>query len=95
MSILDSVSGKVFIYPSPNNGEFQVRYYSVKGNEVPRSLVIYDSKGAKVFTQTYTVGRPYDKMSVNMGTAPTGVYRVELSDRNGKRIATGTVMIVK
>jgi len=95
VSILDSVSGKVFIYPSPNNGVFQVRYYSVKGNEVPRSLVIYDSKGAKVFTQTYTVGRPYDKMSVNMGTAPTGVYRVELSDRNGKRIATGTVMIVK
>ncbi len=95
LSISDSVSGKVFIYPSPNKGEFQVRFYSVKGNEVPRNLVIYDTKGSKVFTQTYSIGRPYDKMSVNMGAAPTGIYRVELSDRNGKRIATGTVMIVK
>ena len=36
VSIRDSASGKCFIYPNPNSGQFQVRYYSVANNVLPR-----------------------------------------------------------
>ena len=51
ITIKDSVSGKCFIYPNPTSGKFQVRYYSVANNVLPRTLTIYDAKGDRVFTQ--------------------------------------------
>ncbi|MBK8496907.1 MAG: hypothetical protein IPL50_19345 [Chitinophagaceae bacterium] len=45
ITIKDSVSGKCFIYPNPTSGKFQVRYYSVANNVLPRTLTIYDAKG--------------------------------------------------
>jgi hypothetical protein len=72
-----------------------VRYYSVPGNELPRSLTVFDSKGARVLTQMYAVGRPYDRMDVDLRNVGSGVYRVELGDRNGVRIITGTVVVLR
>ena len=95
ISILDSTTGKVFIYPSPNNGQFQVRYYSVVGNEVPRALTVFDGKGSRVFTQVYSVNKPYAKMDVNLKNIGAGIYWVELADRNGKRLATGRVVVLR
>lgn len=95
LAIGDSVSSKVFIYPSPNKGQFQVRFYSVKGNaNLPRNLTIYNEKGQRVLTQNYLVGRPYDRMDVDIRNHGKGVYRVELSDRNGQRMATGSVVVL-
>ncbi|MBL0199455.1 MAG: hypothetical protein IPP81_04610 [Chitinophagaceae bacterium] len=37
--------------PNPTSGKFQVRYYSVANNVLPRFLTIYDSKGDRVFVQ--------------------------------------------
>ncbi len=95
VSITDSITGKVFIYPSPNKGQFQVRYYSVVGNEVPRALTVFDAKGSKVFTQVYSVNKPYAKMDVDLRNIGAGIYWVELSDRNGKRLATGRVVVLR
>ncbi|MBK6378918.1 MAG: hypothetical protein IPF72_03935 [Chitinophagaceae bacterium] len=36
---------------NPTSGKFQVRYYSVANNVLPRFLTIYDSKGDRVFVQ--------------------------------------------
>jgi hypothetical protein len=94
LSLGDSLSGKVFIYPSPNRGQFQVRYHSLKGNVVPRSLTVFDSKGTRVLTQSYSVGRPYDRMDVDLRPFGKGIYEVELGDRNGQRIATGRVVVL-
>jgi len=93
VSIADSTSDILFIYPSPNSGQFQVRYYSANGNAVPRMLTVYDSKGSRVFTRTYTVASPYTALDVDMSNHATGVYMVELGDRNGRRLKTGRVII--
>jgi len=85
----------LFIYPSPNTGQFQVRYQSLDGNSsLPRNLTIYDSKGARVYSKTYTINAPYGRMDVNMTPLSKGIYRVELSDANGNRIKTGSVLIL-
>jgi len=91
--ISDSVSTKLFIFPNPNNGQFQVRFYSITGNVLPRTLTIYDSKGAMVLNKTYNIGKPYDQMEVDFTHLSSGVYMVNLLDFSGKRLALGKVVV--
>jgi hypothetical protein len=93
ITIRDSASGKCFIYPNPTSGKFQVRYYSAANNVLPRSLTVYDSKGDRVFTQFYTIGRPYDRMDVDMRAYGKGLYWVEIGDLNGNRLTMCRVVI--
>ena len=93
LTIKDSVSAKCFIYPNPASGKFQVRYYSVANNILPRSLTIFDAKGDRVLTQMYTIGRPYDRMDVDMRAFGKGLYWVEIGDHNGSRLTMCRVVI--
>jgi subtilisin-like proprotein convertase family protein len=94
ITIADSTSDILFIYPSPNSGQFQVRYYSSNANApLPRTLTVFDSKGARVFTRNYTISGPYTSMDVDMSNFSTGIYMVELGDRSGRRLKTGRVVI--
>ena len=93
ITIKDSVSGRCFIYPNPNSGQFQVRYYSVANNVLPRGIVVYDAKGDRVLSQNYTIGRPYDRMDVDMRRFGKGLYWVEVVDRNGNRLTMCRVVI--
>ncbi len=93
ITIKDSASGRCFIYPNPTDGRFQVRYYSVANNVLPRTLTIYDSKGDRVFTKFYTIGRPYDRMDVDMRAYGKGLYWVEIGDLNGNRLTMCRVVI--
>ena len=95
LTISEAANDILFIYPSPNTGQFQVRYYNLAGNSVnPRTLSIYDSKGARVYSRTYNITLPYSRMDVDMSNYSKGIYRVELGDLNGKRIKTGSVVIL-
>lgn len=91
LTIGDSASNKLFILPVPNNGIFEVVYYS-SGNNV-HTLSISDTKGATVYRKTYTINAPYQRMPVDMSRQAGGIYQVALYDASGKRIATGKVLI--
>jgi hypothetical protein len=93
--IADSVSGRVFIYPNPNRGQFQVRYNPVHNNVTPYGLNIYDAMGKRILNQKYTLGIPYSSMPVDMSNYSTGVYWVEVVDVDGNRLAMGRVEIVR
>ena len=95
ISIADASSDIMFIYPNPNSGQFQIRYHSAAGNNaLPRIVNIYDSKGARVYSRTYTIAVPYSRLDVDMSAFQAGVYQVELADKNGKRLKTGRVLIL-
>lgn len=90
--VKDSASTKLFVYPNPSSGIFQVRYYN-PGNPTERTLIIYDSKGSKAFMKKYPVSARYEKMYVNMSNAQHGLYFIELRDANGKLMASGKVTL--
>jgi len=95
ITIASAASDIMFIYPSPNTGVFQVRYYSAAGNNsLPRVLNVYDSKGARVYSRTYSIAVPYSRLDVDMSGFQKGIYQVELADRNGNRLKTGRVVIL-
>lgn len=94
VTIADSVSSKLFIYPSPNTGQFQVRYYSMPGNNsLVRSVNIFDAKGALVNSAFYSVARTYGDIDIDLRRAGKGVYWIELGDMKGNRIAVGRVVV--
>jgi len=87
IEITDSVNSTCFLYPNPSSGRFQVRYYSVANNVLPRTLTVYDAKGTRVLTQTFTIIAPYARMDVDLRPFSKGIYWVEIGDRNGSRLA--------
>ena len=90
--VTEVASDEFYIYPSPNNGRFKVRYYNSDANN-QRTLNIYDSKGARVYSKQYSINSAYTLMDVNLLNAQAGIYMVELRDKTGKRIALGKVVI--
>ncbi len=92
--VSDSASTRMFVYPSPNTGQFQVRFYSAAGNSLPRMLNIYDSKGARIYTATYPINTPYQSMQVDISKHGKGVYMIELTDRTGVRLKTDRVVVL-
>jgi len=93
-TVADSVSSWLFIYPNPNRGVFQVRYYSNANNTLARWVTIYDAKGSRVYSRSYNITRPYDRMDVNGTNLQSGIYMLELSDSKGNRLATGKVVVL-
>ncbi|MBC7936346.1 MAG: S8 family peptidase [Rhizobacter sp.] len=91
VSISDSAVTRLFIYPNPNQGQFQVSYHNEP--DAKQMLTIFDSKGARVYNRTYELGTTYQRMAVDLRRNRSGVYTILLSDRNGKKIATGSVVI--
>ena len=94
IEIKDAANDILFIYPSPNSGQFQVRFFSGAGNNpLPRIINIYDNKGSRIYTRSYTIAMPYTRMDVNLKNHGKGIYNVELTDGNGRRLKTGRVVI--
>ena len=93
VSVADSASNMLFIYPNPNRGKFQVRYYNQGGNSIDRTLVIYDARGSKVYSKRFTTSAIYGLMEVDISNASAGVFMVTLQDNSGKRLQTGKVII--
>jgi hypothetical protein len=91
--VSSAASAKLFISANPNRGVFNVSYNNGAANLTARTLNIYDSKGARVFTQTYNNSVPFSNMKVNMTAKGKGTYFVELVDATGKKLADGKVLI--
>ncbi|MBC7935397.1 MAG: T9SS type A sorting domain-containing protein [Rhizobacter sp.] len=91
VTVADSVDNLIFIYPNPSTGVFQVRYYSAATTEY--SLNVYDARGSRVWTKKYPVTNRYEQLLVDLGKNASGVYKVDVRDKNGKRLAAGNVLI--
>ncbi len=47
------VSARLFIFPSPNDGQFTVSYYNNGGTSTSRTVTVYDSRGDRVRYKTF------------------------------------------
>ena len=96
LTIRDSASKKLFIYPVPNNGRFTVTYHvpgASVSNATKQSIVIYNSDGKRVFNREFTVTQPYQLHNIDLRGYAGGVYYVVLREANGNKIKTGEVVI--
>lgn len=93
ITLKDSANTRFFVYPSPNNGQFHVRYYD-NSQSSPRALSVYDSKGARVFYKKYALVGAYVDMQVDLSLRGKGVYHIDLTDGFGNRLKTASVVVL-
>jgi hypothetical protein len=85
-------SGNLWVYPNPNTGQFQVRFFNAPGEEV--TINVFDSKGALVYQQKMTTGTPYTGINVDLGVhIASGVYIVEAHNGSGKSVGARRIII--
>ena len=95
VTIADSSKAKLFIYPNPSAGKFQVRFNSDVNNLKPRMLTVYDSKGGLVWSSKSVMFGAYTPMAVDLGNLSPGIYHVYLMDNDGKELASESLIIAR
>jgi hypothetical protein len=93
LSITTSASERLFIFPSPNNGQFTVSYFNSAGTNTQRSVTVYDARGGKKYNGRFTIAGPYQLLNINLRPAAAGVYIVVIGDASGKKLIEGKVMV--
>lgn len=93
VTITANVSDRLFIFPSPNDGNFSVSYYNAGLTNTQRRIRVIDSKGAVVFDQLFAISGPYTIIPVNLTRAARGLYYVVVGDAAGQRLADGKVHV--
>ncbi len=93
INVRDTILTYTFIFPNPNNGKFKVRFEGVPYNALPRFITIYDTKGARVYKQSFILTASYQIMDVDASHLSSGVYALALTDANGEILETGKVVI--
>ena len=90
-----TVSNKLFIFPTPNDGNFTVSYYNNSSSNTSRTIIVYDAKGNKAYSRQFPTTGPYTLIPINMSNAARGIYFVVVGDAAGKRLAEGKVQIMR
>jgi hypothetical protein len=86
-----SSSSNVFVYPNPNNGQFQVRVYQPN---TQITITVYDGKGAMVYQRSESTGStPYTRIDVNMSAMASGHYTVEVRDSGGNKLGVQQIVV--
>jgi hypothetical protein len=93
VTISDSAQQKMFVYPNPSTGKFQVRYLSDNNNLSPRKMAIYNAAGALVYQASFVMFGSYTAMDINLTSVATGIYYIHLMDNDGKQLATERIFI--
>jgi Peptidase family M1 domain/Secretion system C-terminal sorting domain len=93
VTITATESDKLFIFPTPNDGTFNVSYYNSNNTSTKRNISIYDAKGALVYKKEFAITGFYTLLPVNLKAASRGDYFVIIFDGDGKRLAVGKVHV--
>ncbi len=86
---------ELFIYPNPASNRILIRFNNSNSGARNTMLNIYDSKGARVYTNAYPIVGTFGNMEVNISNLPPETYMVYLMDASGKKLAGGKFVKIK
>ncbi|MGF2412843.1 MAG: zinc-dependent metalloprotease family protein, partial [Ferruginibacter sp.] len=66
ITIADSANSKLFIYPSPNDGQFTIAYHNPGGSGTKQLITIYSSKGEKVYYKEFPINVAYELLRIDL-----------------------------
>ncbi len=93
-------SDRLWIYPNPSSGVFQVRLFYRIGNVIndKRVVSVYTSNGDLVARKEFAldnVTNPYLKMEFDLSRSAPGTYVVKVADRFSGQIVSGLLVIAR
>jgi hypothetical protein len=86
-------SDNMWVYPNPNRGSFQVRYYN-QTNE-PATVMVFNAAGQLVYQRALVTRLAYSAIVIDFsGKAnAAGIYIVKVVGSNGKELAAKRVVV--
>jgi hypothetical protein len=91
ITVSDSLTNNLFVYPNPNNGTFIVQQFNNNASQ-KRIIKLFDAKGARVYYKEFTLTSGSEAMEVVIKKLSSGTYMLILSDPNGNTIATKKIV---
>ena len=91
ITVSDSLTNNLFVYPNPNNGTFIVQQFNNNASQ-KRIITLFDAKGARVYYKEFTLTSGSEAMEVVIKKLASGTYMLILSDSNGNTIATKKIV---
>jgi subtilisin-like proprotein convertase family protein len=89
-------SDKLWLYPNPTSGAFQVRLWYSGVTTEKRRIQVFNSAGAEVMSRDIdlsSVTSPrYQRIDIDLGFMPGGVYLVRVIDLYSKKSKSGFVI---
>ena len=86
-------SEKLWVYPNPNQGAFQIRLANEIGENV--TVLIYNAKGQTLYRNVFVANAIYSRLDVRLSNVPGGTYEVVVIRGNGKTMETKQILIVR
>ena len=90
-------SDRLWIYPNPTTGAFQVRlYYDPSSVSEKRAVYIYNAQGQVMASREYDLvntSAPYMRMDFDLGKVAAGTYVVKVVHKFSGKIVSGLVVI--
>ena len=96
LTIGAEASDRLWIYPNPNGGVFQVRLYYGGPVTERRVVRLYKSNGQLVMEKEFTLDNivsPYLRMDFDLGVLASGTYVVKVDNTVTGKITSGLVVI--
>jgi hypothetical protein len=87
-------SSYVWIYPNPNNGVFNLRFFNRPGEEV--TVRVFNAQGNLMYDKKVLTAATYTTLQVNLAenkVLTSGVYAVVLYDSKGNELETRKLVI--
>jgi len=95
VAITGAGSNRMYVYPNPSTGKFQLRYYSDANSQKPRTVAIYDSKGTMVYKGQFVIFGAYTSIQIDLTNKGSGNYFIHLLDSDGNKLTTEQIFIYK
>lgn len=92
-------SDRLWIYPNPSDGRFQVRlfYGSPTAEADNRVVSVYNSQGQLVARKNIDLRRttpPYVQVEFDLSNQPAGTYVVKVTEKSTEKIVSGFLLIL-
>ncbi|OSZ77653.1 hypothetical protein CAP36_14905 [Chitinophagaceae bacterium IBVUCB2] len=92
-------SDRLWIYPNPSDGQFQVRlfYGSPTAEADSRVVSVYNSQGQLVARKNIDLRRtspPYVQVTFDLSNQPAGTYVVKVTEKTTEKVVSGFLTIL-
>jgi hypothetical protein len=91
LNITAQASSNLWVYPVPNTGVFNVRFFNQTGETA--TLKVFNALGQQVYSQALVLGIAYSNIQVNIPGVPAGVYLVKVVNSSNLELAAKRVVI--
>ena len=93
--VVGQQSNDLWIYPNPNQGSFNVRFFNKAGEKV--TVNVMDAKGRRVYSKEFTTVNAYTNMLVDLAAKgmADGTYFVTVVGQNGSIIGSKKILVYR